>query len=112
MAIAGGIEFDCVSFRKEFVIELIDLRRQYQEEYLKWAGEKLAAARKEFGRYDSKCTLSLTQRMHLHRRGSSPGLYCVSSYDSICLNSMLFSPVVCKCLALIGATSIPSARIV
>lgn len=57
MAIAGGIDIDFVAFRKEFVIELIDLRKQYQEEYLKWAAEKLAAARKEFGRFDSDARL-------------------------------------------------------
>lgn len=55
MAIARGIDVDFVTFRKEFVLELIDLRRQYQEEYLRWAAEKLAAARKEFGRFDSEC---------------------------------------------------------
>lgn len=70
MAIAGGIDVDFVKFRKEFVLELIDLRKQYQEEYLRWAAEKLAAARKEFGRFDSECTLNLIWRMHLHRHRS------------------------------------------
>ena len=57
MAIARGIDIDLVALRKAFVIELIDLRKQYQEEYLKWAAEKLAAARKEFGRFDEDARL-------------------------------------------------------
>ena len=57
MAIAREIDIDLVALRKEFVIELIDLRKQYQEEYLKWAAEKLAAARKEFGRFDEDARL-------------------------------------------------------
>lgn len=61
MATAREMPIDFRNFRKEFVRELIDLQKQYQDEFVKWAAEKLAAARKEFGRFEemhTQCTMT------------------------------------------------------
>ena len=51
MDIVAEMPIDFRKFRKEFVQELIDLQKQYQDEFVKWAAEKLAAARMEYGRF-------------------------------------------------------------
>ena len=50
MTLRPSITFDFVKFREEAVSELVELQKQARDDFLKWAAEKLAVARKDFGR--------------------------------------------------------------
>ena len=50
MTLLPPIHFDLQNFRKEALKELVELQRQARDDFVKWAAEKLAKARKEFGR--------------------------------------------------------------